>query len=195
MSSSLQFVYWGADISQSGSSRAQAVESVDRGEPSDFDVIIHCGRKPAVMSSRRLFLKTAGVSTASAMCGCTGLLTSDDDEGVPGPNYPSGTLWVYNTSRSDLSVTVTTVDHSPSATLKEVVPSGETDIRDAFVSAQAGTTVTLKARVESFAEDRISFSFMPSGGGSESDTPPQYARLHIPGSDGEVNWQSREASK
>lgn len=146
------------------------------------------------MPSRRRFLTTIGVSTAIATCGCTGLFTSDDDDDVPGPNYPSGTLWVYNTSKSGLSVTVTTVDHSPSATFEKVIPSGDTEIRHEFVSAPTGTTVTLKARVESFAEDGISYSFMPSGGGSENDTPPQYARLHIPGSDGEVNWQSREAS-
>ena len=146
------------------------------------------------MPSRRRLLTTIGVCPAIATSGCTGLLTSDDDDDVPGPDYPSGTLWVYNTSKSDLSVTVTTVDHSPSATFEDVVPSGETEVREGFVSAPAGTTVTLKARVESFAEDGISSSFMPSGGGSENDTPPQYARLHIPGSDGEVNWQSREAS-
>lgn len=146
------------------------------------------------MPSRRRFLTTIGVSTAVATCGCTGVFTSDDDDDVPGPNYPSGTLWVYNTSTSDLSVTVTTVDHSPSASFEQVVPSGDTEIREAFVSAPAGTTVTLNARVESFAEDGISHSFMPSGGGSGNESPPQYARLHIPGSDGEVNWQSREAS-
>lgn len=147
------------------------------------------------MPSRRRFLTTIGVSTAIATCGCTVLSTPDEDDDVPGPNYPSGTLVVYNTSKSDLSVRVTTVDHSPSATFEEVVPSGESEIREGFVSAPAGTTVTLKAHVESFAEDGISYSFMPSGGGSENDTPPQYARLHIPGSDGEVNWQSRETSE
>ncbi|WP_436933959.1 hypothetical protein [Halovenus marina] len=147
------------------------------------------------MPSRRRFLTTIGVSTAVAMCGCTGVFTSDDDDGdekVPGPKYPSGTLWVSNTAVADLSVTVTTVDHSQ--TFEKVVPSGEIEIREAFVSASTGTTVTLNARVESFAEGGISYSFMPSGGGSESETPPQYARLHVPGSDGEVNWQSREAS-
>jgi len=144
------------------------------------------------MPSRRQFLTTVGAGTAVATCGCISGPTSDD--AVPGPDYPRGTLWVYNTSQSDLSVTINTVDHSPSATFENVVPSGETEIRQEFVSASAGATVTLKARVESFAEEWISFSFMPSGGGSESDTPPQYARLHIPGSDGEVNWQSREAS-
>ena len=146
------------------------------------------------MPYRRRFLTTIGVGVSTVMCGCIGLFTSDDNDEIPGPNYPSGTLWVYNTLESDLSVTVTTVDHSPSANFKKVIPSGDTEIREEFVSAPAGTTVTLKARVESFAEDGISYSFMPSGGGSENDTPPQYARLHIPGSDGKVNWQSREAS-
>ena len=146
------------------------------------------------MPSRRRFLGTIGVSTAIATCGCAGLVTSDGDEKVPGPNYPRGTLVVYNTATSDLSVTVTTVDHSPSAAFEGVVTSGESEIREGFVSAPAGTTVTLKARVESFAEGGISHSFMPSGGGSESDAPPQYALLHIPGSDGEVDWQSRETS-
>lgn len=149
--------------------------------------------KPRIMSSRRRFLTTVGVSTTVATCGCTGLFTSDDD--VPGPNYPSGTLWVYNTSQFDLSVTVTTVDHSSPATFEEVIPSGDTEIRDEFVSAPAGSSVTLKARVESFAEDSISFSFMPNGGGPEDDTPSQYARLHIPGADGDVNWQARAASE
>lgn len=144
------------------------------------------------MPSRRQFLRTVGVSTAVATCGCLGSVAPDED--VPGPDYPSGTLWLYNTSKSDLSVTVKTADHSPSATFENVVRSGETEIRREFVSAPPGTTVTLKAHVQSFAEDWISFSFMPSGGGSKSDTPPQYARLHIPGSDGEVDWQSREAS-
>ena len=144
------------------------------------------------MSSRRDFLTTVGVSTVVATCGCTGLYSHD---GGGGPNHPSGTLWVINTSKSALSVTVTTVDHSPAATFEAVVPSGKSESRNEFVSAPAGTTVTLKARVETFAEEWLSFSFMPSGGGSESDTPPQYARLHIPGADGEVNWQSREASK
>jgi hypothetical protein len=113
---------------------------------------------------------------------------------VPGPHFPSGTLWVSNTSESDLSVTVTTVERSSPAKFEKVVPSTEIETRRGFVSAPAGATVTLKARVESFAEDGISYSFMPGGGGSEGDTPPQYARLNVPGSDGEVNWQSREAS-
>lgn len=143
------------------------------------------------MSSRRRFLTTVGVSTAVATCGCLSGPPSDDT--VPGPEYPPGTLWAYNTSTSDLSVTVTTVDHSPSATFEDVVPSGESEGRREFVSAPAGTTVTLQARVESFAEAGLSFSFMPSGGGSESDVPPQYVRLHIPGADGDVKWQSREA--
>lgn len=147
------------------------------------------------MPSRRRFLTTIGVSTAVGTCGCTSLGTPETDDDIPGPNYPNGTLWVYNTSTSDLSVTVATVDHSPSATFENVVPSGETEIREEFVSAPAGTTVTLKARVESFAEEWIFFSFMPSGGGSANDISPQYARLHIPGSDGEVNWQSRKASQ
>ena len=49
----------------------------------------------------------------------------------------------YNTSESELSVAVTTVDHSPAATFEEAVPSGETEIRAGFVSVPAGTTVTL----------------------------------------------------
>jgi hypothetical protein len=146
------------------------------------------------MPSRRRFLTTIGVSTALSTCGCIGLFAPEEPGDVPGPNYPSGTLWAYNTSKSDLSVTVTTVDHSPSATFEEVVPSGDTEIRETFVSAPAGTTVTLEARVESFAENGTSYSFMPGGGGSENDIPPQYARLHIPGTDGEVNWQSRDAT-
>ncbi len=125
------------------------------------------------------------------MSGCTSLFRSNGDEKVPGPNYPAGTLWVYNTSKSDLSVRVTTVDHSPSATFERVVPSTETEVHEAFVSAPAGNAVRLTARVETFAEDGLSFSFMPGGSGDE--TPPQYARLHIPGSDGEVGWQTREA--
>lgn len=145
------------------------------------------------MPSRRRFLTAIGASAAIATAGCTGLFSSDDDDSVPGPSYPGGTLWVYNTARADLSVTVTTVDHEPSATLDTVVPSGETEIREAFVTPPAGTTVELTARVETFAEDGISHSFVPSGGGSESESPPEYARLHIPGADGEVDWQSREA--
>ncbi|WP_262177124.1 hypothetical protein [Haloarcula laminariae] len=146
------------------------------------------------MPSRRQVLTTIGGSTAVATAGCAGLFSSDDDS-VPGPEYPGGTLWIYNTAKSDLAVTVKTVDYSPSATLQKVVPSGDTEIREAFVSAPAGTSVTLKARVESFAEEWLSFTFLPSGGGTETATPPQYARLHIPGTDGEVNWQTREASE
>ena len=146
-----------------------------------------------MVPSRRRFLTTISVGTAVAACGCTGVFSMGGQD-VPGPHFPSGTLWVSNTSKSDLSVTVTTADRSSSATFERVVPSTEIETQRGFVSAPAGTTVTLKARVESFAEDGIPYSFMPGGGGSEVDTPPQYARLNIPGSDGEVNWQSREAS-
>jgi len=143
------------------------------------------------MPSRRRFLATAGVSTATETCGWTVFSSPDEDDEAPGPTYPGGTRVAYNTSTSDLSVSVTTVDHSPPATFEQVVPSGDSERRERFVSAPSGTTVTLNAHVESFAADGISYSFMPSGGGSETETPPQYARLHVPGSDGEVNWQVR----
>lgn len=144
------------------------------------------------MPSRRRFLTTVGVGALGVAGGCLDFPMSDE-EGVPGPEYPSGTLWIYNTAKSDLSVTVETVDRSPAATFERVVESGETAIRREFVSAPAGTTVTLRASVETFAEEWLSFSFAPRGGGPESDAPPQYARLHVPGADGEVDWQAREA--
>ena len=145
------------------------------------------------MPSRRRLLTTVGVSVSAVVSGCTGAFSMGGND-APGSMYPGGTMVVYNTSESDLSVTVTTVDHSPTATFESVVPATDMATRRGFVSASAGTSVTLKARVESFAEDGISDTFMPNGGGSEDDTPPQYAMLNIPGSDGDVTWQSREAS-
>ena len=144
------------------------------------------------MSSRRRVLTAVGVGALGVTTGCLdGPLSGDED--VPGPEYPSGTLWIYNTAKSDLSVTVETVDRSPAATFERVVESGETAIRREFASDPAGTTVTLRASVETFAEEWLPFSFVPRGGGPESDAPPQYARLHVPGADGDVEWQAREA--
>ena len=144
------------------------------------------------MPSRRRVLTAIGAGTLGVTTGCLdGPLSGDED--VPGPEYPSGTLWIYNTAKSDLSVTVETVDRSPAATFERVVESGRTAIRREFASAPAGTTVTLRASVETFAEEWLSFSFAPGGGGPESDAPPQYARLHVPGADGDVEWQAREA--
>lgn len=143
------------------------------------------------MPSRRRFLTTVGVGALGVTGGCLDAPTSGKD-GVPGPEYPAGTLWVYNTAKSDLSVTVETVDRSPAATFERVVESGQTAIRREFASAPVGTTATLRASVETFAEGWLSFSFTPSGGPG-SDTPPQYARLHVPGADGGVGWQAREA--
>lgn len=147
------------------------------------------------MPFRRRYLATVGVSTTTATCGCTVFSSPAEDDKVPGPNYPSGTLVVYNTSKSDLSISATTVDYAPPATFEQVVQSGDPEIRKTSVSAPSGTTVTLKAHVESFAEDGISYSLMPSGGDSENNTPPQYDQLHILGSDAEVNWQARETSE
>lgn len=146
------------------------------------------------MPSRRQFLAAVGASTAVAAAGCTGPVGPTNDS-VPGPEYPPGTLWVYNMTKSSRSVTVETVDHSPAEAVETVVPSGETAVRREFVSAPAGTTVTLRARVASVAEDWLSFSFAPGGSESGDGTPPQYARLHVPGEDGEVGWQSRAASQ
>lgn len=144
------------------------------------------------MPSRRQFLAAVGASAAVATAGCTGPFGQRNDS-VPGPEYPPGTLWVYNTTKSAISVTVETAEHSPAAAVEMTVPSGETAIRREFVSASPGTMVTLRARVASFAEDWLSFSFAPGGSASGDGTPPQYARLHVPGEDGEVGWQSREA--
>lgn len=141
---------------------------------------------------RRRFLISSGVSaTLFSTSGCVLSPTTDD---VPGPDYPGGTLRIYNTAKSDLSVTVTTVDHSSRASLETTVPAGETEIHREFVTASAGTSVTLKARVET-AESWTRFTFMPNGGGGESDAPPHYAFLHIIGSGGGVEWSAREATE
>ncbi len=115
-------------------------------------------------------------------------------EGDSAPEYPGGTLWVYNTSQSDLSITVTTVDHSPSATLETTIPAGETVIRREFISTAPGTAATLAARIGDDGEQKT-FEFLPDGGGDESDAPPEYARLTIENAvEASAEWTAREGT-
>jgi hypothetical protein len=135
--------------------------------------------------NRRRFLATVGaIASLAFTAGCMG-------DSIPGPNYPGGTLWLHNTAEADLSLTITTVDQSPKATLEVELSAGSGEAYRQFVSAPLGSAVTLRARVET-SEKWTTFEFLPSGGGDGSDTPPQYARLDILGVDGGLDWSAWE---
>jgi hypothetical protein len=135
--------------------------------------------------NRRRFLTTLGATAALVSTG--GCVMGDS---IPGPNYPGGTLSLYNTAESDLSVTVTAVEYSPATTLEVELPAGSTETYREFVSASPGTAVTLRARAET-SEGWTRFSFLPSGG-DESDTPPQYVQLDILGVGGGLDWSASD---
>lgn len=131
--------------------------------------------------NRRRFLAGGGGICASMLGGCSSL------RGDSAPEYPGGTLWIYNSYRSDVEVAVTTIDHTPKATAETTVPAGETLIRREFVTAEPGESVTLAARVND--GDRLTFAFLPGG---TDDATPEYARLDI-ATPVSASWSARAA--
>lgn len=139
--------------------------------------------------NRRQFLTLGASGGVLSITGCIGFPMGDST-----PEYPGGTLLVSNTSRSELSVTITTVDYSPPMTLETTIPSGELVILREFVSTSPGTVVTLAARIGDEGEPK-EFEFLPNGGGDESDAPPEYARLTIQNAVEEsATWTAREGT-
>lgn len=131
--------------------------------------------------NRRHFL-TGGVGLGAAMlAGCS------FPRGDSAPEYPGGTLWIYNSYRSEVEIAVTTVNHAPEASVETTVPAGETVIRREFVTAESGEAVTLAASVDD--GDRLTFEFLPAGTG---DATPEYARLDIE-TPASASWSARAA--
>lgn len=131
--------------------------------------------------NRRRFLADGTGLGAAILAGCSFL------RGDAAPEYPGGTLWIYNSHRSDVEIAVTTVDHTPEASVETTVPAGETLIRREFVTAESGEAVTLAARIDS--GDRLTFEFLPAG---TADATPEYARLDID-TPVSANWSARAA--
>lgn len=139
--------------------------------------------------NRRQVLATGSTVAVLSLAGCPGLPTDDS-----APDYPRGSLYVYNTSESALSVAVWTVDRSPRRTRETTVPAGEHVVVREFVSASPGTAVTLAARIGDDGEP-TRFEFLPNGGGEGSDAPPEYARLTVRNAVEEsATWTAREGT-
>lgn len=132
------------------------------------------------MNRRRFLAGGVGVS-GTILGGCS------FPRGDSAPEYPGGTLWLYNSYRSDVKVTVTTVDHTPKATAETIVPAGETLIRREFVTAEPGESATLASRVND--GDHLTFEFLPAG---TDDATPEYARLNIE-TPVSASWSARAA--
>lgn len=135
---------------------------------------------------RRRFLTTAGSSSAVALAGCLSFPRGDS-----APEYPRGSLYVYNTSQSAITVAVETVGHDPPASVETTVPAGEHVVEREFVTADPGETVTLTARIGETGE--TTFEFLPAGG--ESGDSPEYARLTIRNAVEEsAEWSARQGT-
>lgn len=107
--------------------------------------------------------------------------------GSSAPEYPGGTLWIYNSYRSDVEIVATTVNHAPEASVETTVPAGESLIRREFVTAESGEAVTLAAHVD--GGDRLTIEFLPAG---TSDASAEYARLDI-NTPVSASWSARAA--
>lgn len=139
--------------------------------------------------NRRKFLTVGASAALVSMGGCAGFPRGDS-----APEYPGGSLYLYNTSRSAQTVVVTTIDHSPPKTFETTVPAGETVVQPEFVSAPPGTVVTIAARIGEDGEQKP-FEFLPSGGGDGSDAPPEYARFTITNAvEASAEWTAREGT-
>lgn len=136
------------------------------------ETVSNCQLKSAlrrrVLMNRRRFLSGSMGLGATMLDGC------NFPRGDSAPEYPGGTLWIYNSYRSDVEVAVRTVHRSPERAIETTVPASETLIRREFVTADPGEIVTLAARVAD--NDRHAFTFLPAG---SDDAGPEYARLDI----------------
>ena len=122
------------------------------------------------MRRRRYIRAAGGCFGAVALSGCAEVLPSGDQD----PEYPGGTLIVENTGDNPVRVAVTTKSDQYDASLDTDIAGGEVIVRREFVTAEQGKIVTLEAQVAETG-DRISFQFLPAGGGDEY--PPEVARL------------------
>ncbi|MFT4920843.1 MAG: hypothetical protein ACI8XM_000034 [Haloarculaceae archaeon] len=135
---------------------------------------------------RRRFLTAVGGTTAVAVSGCLSFPRGDS-----APEYPRGSLYVYNTSQSSITVAVETVDHDPPASVETTVTAGEHIVEREFVTADPGTTVTLAARIGETGE--TTFEFLPAG--DDSGDSPEYARLTIRNAVEEsAEWSARKGT-
>ncbi|NHN42749.1 hypothetical protein G9C85_14075 [Halorubellus sp. JP-L1] len=136
--------------------------------------------------NRRRFVATASSVAVLATSGCSRLSPSNS-----APEHPGGSIYLSNTARSELTVTVSTVDYEPAKSLETTVPSGEHVVQPEFVSAAPGAAVTVAARIGDDG-DRLPFEFLPAGGGDGSDAPPEYARLSIRNAvEASAEWTAR----
>lgn len=127
---------------------------------------------------RRVFIAGAGGLAAAA--GCVGRNRSG--------GYPGGTVVVESEADDSLSVSVTAPGRS--ASLSATVSPGERVVRRAFVTAEAGESVTLRALLGADG-DPIDFDFLPAGSGT---APPEVARLSVKNAvEASATWTATEA--
>lgn len=125
----------------------------------------------SIVSRRSVLAGVAGVGIGVTP-GCLGVLPAPD---TSEPVYPGGTLRIQHTGSSPLAVHVEVLESGYSAEYDAELDAGAIVVREAFVTAEEGTVVTLAARLGPDG-DPTTFEFLPGGG---VETPPEVAILTV----------------